>query len=522
MSTRGRPQLIPPTPTSFADVHYAFSPPSSGTPQHDRFSKSSYLYLFYNTAARSAKVEIANHAGTPDQDAVSGSLVDPAAQGDTSQWHLPAYDLRNERKYLYRLWSLSVYLWTEKDAATLLRQLTSLIPAHRLDIRDAPMAASPQSPRSSAATPAEHRDTMSPVVQQLERTALVSPVPHRSPAQQRASSVVSGNGPPTPAMSPPAASPQPQPQTFGYNPAAPSAPETVTYREKTPPPPDGGAGSGMGTQYAGMPSNYQQNNSNQVTPQAAYFAGPPSQTAGAYAAPPSHAASPAPFNAHRTFSGGLPPPPPGGPSPQPYAPSFGPPPTGPSPGQQSFGPPQGQSSFSSGGVPGQTQYATYPSQQPHQQSAPTPSFGPFATQSPGFPPSTPGYQSMQPPTPSAPPAYAGHTPLQSPALPPPPGQGGHAYSGYEYSAASTSQQAGQYHNPQGAYTGAVHGELYRPTEGEERLGRASHGHGHGGSVSSQGSGGGVAGTGVRPKMEQRVSGVEKKVGGFLKRLDRLI
>ncbi len=63
-----RPRL---TVSSFADIHYFFSPPSA-KPLHHRFDKKSYLYLYHNAIQSRGRIEIANHAGTPDQDAFSG------------------------------------------------------------------------------------------------------------------------------------------------------------------------------------------------------------------------------------------------------------------------------------------------------------------------------------------------------------------------------------------------------------------------------------------------------------------
>ena len=55
----------------FVDVHYYFSPPQA-KPLHHRFDKGSYFYVLRNSSAGQIRVEIANNAGTPDQDAVSG------------------------------------------------------------------------------------------------------------------------------------------------------------------------------------------------------------------------------------------------------------------------------------------------------------------------------------------------------------------------------------------------------------------------------------------------------------------
>ncbi|KFX97413.1 hypothetical protein O988_04878 [Pseudogymnoascus sp. VKM F-3808] len=59
------------TATLFADVHYFYGPPTAKPPHH-RFDKGSYLYLYENASQRRARIEVANSAGTPDQDAFDG------------------------------------------------------------------------------------------------------------------------------------------------------------------------------------------------------------------------------------------------------------------------------------------------------------------------------------------------------------------------------------------------------------------------------------------------------------------
>jgi hypothetical protein len=54
---------------SFGDVHYFFCEPAR-RPLHHRFDKASYVYLY--SAGIKGRVEIANNAGTPQQDAFSG------------------------------------------------------------------------------------------------------------------------------------------------------------------------------------------------------------------------------------------------------------------------------------------------------------------------------------------------------------------------------------------------------------------------------------------------------------------
>ncbi|KAK4506959.1 hypothetical protein PRZ48_000692 [Zasmidium cellare] len=463
--------------TCFADVHYYFNDPALRPPHH-RFDKGSYVYLFYNPAQRQTKLEIANHAGTPDQDAFHGYLnvanvrhshlqpnlitllVNTSAVTDQSTWHLPAFDQRNDSKYMYKLHALDVYLWTEKDASNLLNQLKNVLSSDRLDIKDAQGVSTPHS---------EHRDSMSPVVQQLERTAIGSQFPPRAASAVSAQSIP---GPPTPAIS---AGTSPKATPMGYNPAAPAAPEPVSYREKTPPPPDDGSGTGLkdhgrydGAPLAQYPSAAGQHQS--------YFSGPPQHSSN-----PSQTSLPGP---------------PGSAPPQKRAPSFGPMaqstlPQSPPPQQQSF---QRQSSYG----PTPTQYANYNPQ----------------TQSNNYP-GSPGYNSNLPPTPSAPPAYSGPNPLQSPGIPPPPPPpqqqptpiGG--YSNYSYNSAQELHSDSL--NAHGAYTGDIHNQAYRPTEAEAN----THGH-HAHKPKNTGHG-----DGKPSKLQEGVGKVEGKVGRYLNKFDKL-
>lgn len=57
--------------SSFADVHYYYGNPTAKPPHH-RFDKGSYVYLFENAGQRRARLEVANNAGTPEQDAFNG------------------------------------------------------------------------------------------------------------------------------------------------------------------------------------------------------------------------------------------------------------------------------------------------------------------------------------------------------------------------------------------------------------------------------------------------------------------
>ncbi|GAB7358551.1 hypothetical protein MBLNU230_g2613t1 [Neophaeotheca triangularis] len=306
--------------TLFADVHYFFSDPTT-KPQHHRFDRGSYVYVYQNLEQHTAKLEIANHAGTPEQDAFSGYLdrasikysykqpgvcgilVDGASMQGHSQWHLPSYNERNEQKYLYRIHSLDIYLWTERDGTALLGHLKNVMPADRMNIRDTPQA---------KASPAEHRDSMSPVVQQLEKASIGAQFPPRT---ESASTAQSLPGPPTPASTGASSTPQAS-APMAYNPAAPPAPEPIAHREKTPPPPEDGNSAGLSgapkQQYASTPAGGFPG-SGQATPQQSYFTGPPSQSnnhpgASAFPGPPQRSAS-------GSVPGSFPPPPPGGPSP---------------------------------------------------------------------------------------------------------------------------------------------------------------------------------------------------------------
>lgn len=436
---------------------------------HDRFDRGSYVYLYHNTTQRKARIEVANAAGTPDQDAFDGYLdtvlvknkyqqsnlleitadASPSSptsrQPHQSQWRLPAYDLKNEQRYLYRLHSLDLYFWAANDAIRFLDSVKRLLPQHQLEITEPPSAI-------------EHRDSMSPVVEKLEKAAIYSP-PHNRTSSALSSQTALSTSPL-----------QPRATVAPYNPAAPAAPEPIAYREKTPPPEDAAPGTGVtalpmhgqGPQFATAPplahhSSYQQ------TPQQQSFPGPPPN--------PTISASSTPFQASS------------------YETSFSPPPTAP------LSPFPGQKSFHGHSHQPQTQYAGYPQQRASSYPA---------VQSPGMPP-----------TPSAPPPYGQITPLHSPTmaqhpslqstgLPPPPGIPTGGYSSYTYPQLSQLSQ----HPQAQSEPYQVHGQVYKPTEAE-----AAHGHGHSHKPAQP----------YKPGLfEDRVGKLEKGVGRFLKKLDQKI
>ncbi|KFY81203.1 hypothetical protein V499_00029 [Pseudogymnoascus sp. VKM F-103] len=63
----------------FADVHYFYNPPTAKL-SHHRFDKDSYVYLFENVSQSRERIEIANNAGTLDQDAFNGYMDGVHAQ----------------------------------------------------------------------------------------------------------------------------------------------------------------------------------------------------------------------------------------------------------------------------------------------------------------------------------------------------------------------------------------------------------------------------------------------------------
>ncbi|PQE32659.1 hypothetical protein CJF32_00004190 [Rutstroemia sp. NJR-2017a WRK4] len=508
--------------TLFADVHYYYGPPTAKPPHH-RFDKGSYVYLFENAGQRRARLEIANNAGTPDQDAFTGhldsahvkysykhtALVTLTVDGpdgqqrrsptDAQEWHLPTFDPRNETKYMYRLHTIDIYFWNREDALTFVNGVRRVLPAHQTTIEDEPAA------------PPSHVDDMSPVVQQLENVAITDP------SYQQGRTKTSRTSPP-PAINvafpgpPSSASPQTQaPAAFApmaYNPAAPAAPEAIRHREKTPPPEDGSgnplvaaATSDQG-QFTSPPQFHQQPSfhgmpSHPMSPplsvqrQSSYPAmSPPPQV---QQQPSFNATSPTQQSNPGYFPGSIPnaasvrspfsqqfPP---------QTPSFAPPPT-----DTSFGGPLHGAPSPSGPPP-----PAYTSPPLSPQNAPVTQYASFPT-SPGIPTHglptpglfSPGFapQHQMPPVQSPAP---GLQPLTSPSAPP----GG--FSQYSYSAHSTPA-------PHALATDySIHQQVYRPTEVE-----AAKSLKHKPSKNSKTMG----------KLEENAGRLEKGVTGILKKFEK--
>jgi hypothetical protein len=208
------------------------------------------------------------------------------SSGDTSQWHLPAHDPQNQNKYLYPLHTLDIYLWKEKEASQFLHALRTVVPEQRLHIKG---------------NVAEHRDSMSPVVQKLEQIAVSNRHDGRSASVSTSHSIPP---PPPPANTHQSQSPPPgESQSFAplaYNPAAPAAPEPIAHREKTPPPPDAESGTGLAqaamqdsNQFAPPPLQHQGSFPAQQQSQP-YMPGPPSRT-GSFPPPPIQTAASPPI-----------------------------------------------------------------------------------------------------------------------------------------------------------------------------------------------------------------------------------
>ncbi|KAG7292880.1 hypothetical protein NEMBOFW57_002925 [Staphylotrichum longicolle] len=237
--------------TLYGDVHYFYGPPTDNPPHH-RFDKGSYVYLFEDANQGRARLEIANHPGTDDQDAFDGYLdrvhvrysykhiclvtITVGEVEGNDDWHLPTYDPQNQNKYHYKLHSLDIYFWTPIDAGQFVSGIRRVLPPAQCEVLDEP------------GPPPRHEAEMSSVVQKLEQAAISgSNSLQATPAglQPGAAGAPTFPGPPMSAVAgPDGATPPPPPQQFSpvaYNPAAPPAPEEVRHREKTPPPEDGGA-----------------------------------------------------------------------------------------------------------------------------------------------------------------------------------------------------------------------------------------------------------------------------------------
>ncbi|KAK4152527.1 hypothetical protein C8A00DRAFT_16151 [Chaetomidium leptoderma] len=231
--------------TLYGDIHYFYAPPTANPPHH-RFDKGSYVYLFEDANQGRARLEVANHPGTEDQDAFDGYLDRVHVRYSYKQtclvtltvgevegqddWHLPTYDPHNQNKYHYKLHSLDIYFWTPTDAAQFVNGIRRVLPPAQCEVLDEP------------GPPPRHSAEVSSVVQKLEQAAISDANSlQATPAglQPNAAGAMAFPGPPMSAVHRTEDAAAPQFSPMAYNPAAPAAPEQVRHREKTPPPEDG-------------------------------------------------------------------------------------------------------------------------------------------------------------------------------------------------------------------------------------------------------------------------------------------
>ncbi|KAK4692089.1 hypothetical protein P7C71_g5043, partial [Lecanoromycetidae sp. Uapishka_2] len=519
--------------TVFADIHYFFSAPSPRPAAH-RFDKGSYLYFYANKNGNGGRLEVANNVGTPEQDAFTGSMdtttvrqshkhptlctitvdgygseragTSSSIQQPKHHWRLPNTDPRDEGKYLFRLHTLDIYFWTAEDANKFTEAVEGKLEPEQVEILDRPVP------------PAAHEDVMSPVVQNLENVAIKDPAyrngqtrnsraPSVGAAADNGANVTKESGQETPRAQDPAAY-----QPLAYNPAAPAAPEPIRHREKTPPPMDGEAGTGLAgaayrdhTQSASPQHSLSRPPYGQAQTSQGYMSPQPGPAglshASSYASPPPSVGFSAPSSAvpgprTSSVSSYAPPPPRGGESTtSPYspAPAFAPPPHN----RQSTTSPSSQqlvNTFSPPPQPPQEHAPFYSPNGDPQESPATEILGDSYVAAHRQP-----LQHLQP-------QYAHYTP--------PPQTQGHAsgepeplggYSGYQY-----DQQQPHHHHHQHAQSNEydIHSQVYRPTLEEAQK--------HKPSKSSKPAGSPAG------RLEENAGKVDKSVNRFFKKLEKRI
>ncbi|KAL9129657.1 MAG: hypothetical protein Q9217_001936 [Psora testacea] len=335
--------------TVFADVHSYFNAPSPRPLSH-RFDKGSYLYLYGNKSGSGARLEIANNVGKPEQDAFTGALDNctvrqshkhptlctvtvggyqgqhnAASRRPEHYWKLPSGDPRSERPLLLHLHTVDIYFWTAQDADSFVGSVRRLLQHDQVELLDIPP------------TPTHHEKVMSPVVQQLENVAIQDPAYHNGQTKNSSETSTMAGTDETPKATESATF-----QPLAYNPAAPAAPEPIRHREKTPPPVDADAGTGLAAaayadQVHSQGSLSQPPYGRTASTQGYVGTSPVQPPTSPYTSPAPNSAYTSPIPAttgHRTssVSSHLPPPPPAPPhsgrastNPQTPTPSFGPP-----------------------------------------------------------------------------------------------------------------------------------------------------------------------------------------------------
>lgn len=177
---------------------------------------------------------------------VDGIPGSPPPPPDTSQWHLPTYDPRNENKYHYRLHSLDIYFWMQADALQFVNGIRRVLPAVQVEVADEPV---PPPSHSHGHRYSDSQD-INPLVQRLESAAISGSVAQQYQQQQpqQQQQGIPSFAPPPPPLPMNGSGGQSiqqdsSPQSFApmaYNPQAPPEREKYQHREKTPPPEDDG------------------------------------------------------------------------------------------------------------------------------------------------------------------------------------------------------------------------------------------------------------------------------------------
>ena len=411
----------------------------------------------------------------------AGSPSSPSSQAEGHYWRLPSTDPRDEGKFLFRLHTVDLYFWTPHDAQVFVDAARKTLQEEQLDIITPP-------------APAPHAEVMSPVVQQLENIAISDPAYHNGQTRTSRTTSVASPLPPS-AQLPKEDLAKKEGTNFtplAYNPAAPPAPEVIKHREKTPPPPDAVAGTGLAAAayHEQMQTLGPQGHGAYMTPPPGTFHLPPGNTgqqpsynsSGYGSLPATTAYTPSPSvstQGNRSSSvSSFPPPPPksAGGSTNPYIPQNLPPAnsntTSPQPTSSAYAPPPTNKTQSHLYTPGIT-----PMESPATQI-----LGDSYVSGPPQP-----LQHLQP-------QYADY--LSSRPQPPEPVGG---YSDYQY------EQPSRHHSR--SHDSSIHSQVYRPTEEE------AHGHGkHRPSGAGQGQQSG--------KLEAKAEQAEKKVNKFLRKIEK--
>ncbi|KAL2074070.1 hypothetical protein VTL71DRAFT_7848 [Oculimacula yallundae] len=494
--------------TLFADVHYFYGPPGTKPPHH-RFDKGSYVYLFENASQRRARIEVANNAGTAEQDAFTGhldaahvqysykhsTLVTLTVDGTNSQrnspidgqdWHLPTFDPRNENKYMYKLHTLDIYFWMKEDAVMFVNGIRRVLPQHQINVQDEPIA------------PPPHPEDMSPVVQKLENVAITDPSYQQGRTRDSRTTTAAAPsfpGPPISAL--PSSVEAVNFAPMAYNPAAPAAPEAIRHREKTPPPEDGASnplvaaavsdqGQSFGNPYgqqgfSGPPQQQQQQQvplQHQQQQQQSYFTNPPPP---ATAPPTTQYPNQSPQNVQSPYA-------------QHFQNSFAPPPRAATIASPYAQPPQVVSPPASAPpiYQGQQQQAQQAQQQqPQQTSIPVTQFASYPL-SPGLSPS------LSTPT-TAPgvfsPGIDTRIPITGPPQPAPHVAPPGGFAQHQYTSVSNTQPLMTDYS--------IHQQVYRPTENEAYKPKKEP-------------------KAPRGNLEKRAGQIEKGIGGIFKKIEKKI